>query len=124
MAIAAVVGIFYLQETTYSRATNTARAANIASCTREVTRDAYEAAAFLTLAERVSLRDNPGDQASALRYRAAALSIADTFPKPGTAAGSEQMIQVQFVSGPGDVVRFHLTEEAEALIHDGCRKAF
>lgn len=97
---------------------------DIASCVREVTRDAYEASGFLTLAERVKLRNNEGDEAAAMRYRAAALSIADTFPKAGTTVTGEDMIAVQFLQGPDDEVRLRLTEAAQKLIADGCRQAF
>lgn len=120
IALILAASAFYLQENMNDASVARTREANVASCTREVTRDAYEAVAFLTLAERA--RDDKS--AVAERYEAAALSIADTFPKPGTAVSGRDMIQVQFVQGPGDAVRFRLTDESTELIAAGCRQAF
>lgn len=124
LAILVVAAVFaYIDRTNVARNAQ-GREKDIASCVREVTRDAYEASGFLTLADRVKLRNNEGDEAAAMRYRAAALSIADTFPKAGTTVNSEDMIAVQFLQGPGDEVRLKLTDPALKLIADGCRQAF
>jgi hypothetical protein len=124
LLIVAIAISFVIQRIDNRSREAAAREANIASCTREVTRDAYEAAGFIALSERVAGRGAPRDKESARRYEGIALSVADTFPTPGTAENPIDMIQVNLIQAPDGSVRFRLTDDAKKLIEEGCRQVF
>ena len=122
--IVAVIASFGLQRYQNNKAATEAKENNVASCIREVTRDAYEAAGFIQLAVRVEQRNDEGDKEAGARYRGVAFSVAATFPQADTLDHPTEMIQVNTEQAPNGSIRFRLTEDASELIQNGCRQVF
>jgi hypothetical protein len=123
-AIAVIAGGFYFDERLDDAEYQADREANVASCVREVTRDAYEASGFTILAARVRLRNDPGDRKAAARYEAIAHSISATFPQPTEAVDPLEMLESEFITMSDGTTRYRLTEKATGRIEAGCRQAF
>lgn len=115
-----VVAISYFAQKRQNEAIRQAdRSAAIASCKREVARDAYEAAGIL-YASKVS----KGKTAD--RFEASARSVVLSFPRPRGLKFEhvERMAEVEFVQQPNGRYRFALTDSARKLQARGCQQAY
>jgi hypothetical protein len=100
------------------------KAALVTACVGDSGRTALKAAGFLTLANRVAARNDPGDAKSAQEYRALVAGIIDLIPAPFAYRGNRKIIEVRLVSYPGELPSIVITKRAKDLQLAGCKEFY